>query len=401
MALRLYQKEDKKEITTLLEENNSVIYACPTGGGKSVTAVSILEEHIKEGGRILFLTHRRSLLNQIKKYFENLDIEMGDLIGSNLNEVKKQFVTCSINTAQRNDRLPILSNEEFTMVVIDECHRSVSKGYNIVIDELFWRKNERNSNSVKLLGLTATPSRLDKKPLSRNFNVLYVSKENVKTLIDKKFLADYKIYTTPTENFKSEVEKNSGGDFRISQLSAYMRKPKSIKYAVDSIIEYANNRKILSFCVDLEHAEQIEQKYKEELIGWTIIKITGKTSDEEREKIFEKFEKSSGKIVIISVETMIEGIDLPSCNCIQILRPTESFVIHFQMIGRGLRPKEDGGNCIVLDNAMNNVRLGEPKSELDWQLDAEIQKKKKDTITVIIDKNGNHHGVEDVEDVVE
>ena len=388
IKLRDYQKEDKTNILHALGEGDSVVkgeeqslsvlYQLPTGGGKSVILADIILDWVlNHGKRILFMVHRRKLLDQMYNYLNDKGIEVGILYGKSGDTLNKQVVLCSINTAQRPERIMKIAAEKFDYTVIDEAHRAASLGYKKVIKEQI----ERNPK-LKLLGVTATPYRLDKKDLSKIFAKLVNSIKTVKDLVAEKYLTDFTIYSTPTKDFVREVDKNSGGDYNMAQLSKYMRKDELLDYAVESYETYAKGKQVLIYCVDVEHAKKTLEWYKN--AGYdNMAYIDGNTSDSERNKIFKGFE--GGKVLgIVSIDVLTEGIDLPDCNCIQSLRPTKSLTLYLQQIGRGMRPDKNDEKLIILDNAMNCMRHGTPSTTRLWSLNSGTPPTPKDKNRVLV-----------------
>jgi len=393
-GLRDYQVEDKKSILEALKAHQSIIYSLPTGGGKSVVAADLIDDYVKEGKRIFFTVHRRKLLKQMQSHLDSKNIESGFLYGKDTSVLDKQVAMGSINTAQRSDRLFLIADQKYDVLFIDEAHRAISTGYNKLIEEMVLANPE-----IKIIGLTATPYRLDKKDLSKNFQLIVESQETTETLIQKGYLANYRIYSTPTHLFNNEVETNSNGDFRMSQMSQYMRKKELMDYAIESYKRYADNKQMLVYCVDVDHARATVNSYVE--AGYTSIDIiTGKTPEGKRNQLYDNFESGDLRI-LVSVETMTEGVDLPMCSVIQSLRPTKSLTLYLQMIGRGMRPYGDE-ELIILDNSMNYSRLGTPITKREWSLSSEKSGKTvkdKSKVLVKIGDDGKYHIADEAEDV--
>ena len=165
-----FQEEDRKSIMLSIEEFQSTMYVLPTGGGKSIRGTTIIDEWVNKEKRVIFITHRRKLITQMESHLNNAGIQVGNLYGSNVDEVKKQVVMVSINTAQMEDRIMLIAKEKFDYIYIDEAHRAVSKGYNKFLDAMVI-----HNPFIKILGVTATSWRLDKLDLRRNFQNLVVS----------------------------------------------------------------------------------------------------------------------------------------------------------------------------------------------------------------------------------
>ena len=384
MKLYDYQSRDIKEIETAFLTHFSVMYQLPTGGGKSVVSVQFIDNLYQKGKKVLVLAHRKELLSQFKIHFDGRKIETGKMIGKEEHGLDKAVVIASINTATRDKRLESLLEQGFDYIVVDEAHRIASESYNNVLDKVRLKNPD-----LRVLGLTATPYRKDRKNLGNYFETMICS-DDVQTLIKGGYLANYKTFSTPVKNLDEEVDKNSG-DYQLTQLSAYMKTKERIDYAIESYRLHGENRQMLVFCVDRSHAKAVVDAYRasnfveaeetekineigdETLIPriLTVGYLDGDTLDSERDQMLEAFRLGVLQI-IVSIETLTEGVDLPETGCIQLLRPTLSLTLYMQMVGRGLRLKKDGSILIVLDNAGCSREFGLISSPKTWSLDPTV-----------------------------
>ena len=179
------------------------------------------------------------------------------------------------------------------------------------------------------------------------------------------FLANYKVYYTPVPNIDEEV-KGSGKDYQISSLGNYMRNPILLDFLVESYKLKGGDNQMIVFCVDKKHAKAVKDTY--ERSGYTsIAHIDSDTKLDKRAEILEDFADDKIKI-ITCIETLTEGVDLPETKCIQLARPTKSLNLYLQMVGRGARPKKDGSDCIILDNAGCTIEHKSPNADRNWSL---------------------------------
>lgn len=357
VELRPYQSRDAEDIEDRWSGDNAILYQLPTGGGKSVVATKVLFDHRDE--KTLVLAHRKELLVQMRGHLQNQGLKVGLIIRDRHEDLDANIIIASISTVSRDNRLDMILKQKFDNIVVDEAHRILTNSYDKVISQL----QEQNSE-LKLLGLTATPTRRDKKSFADLFSTLIAS-ESVQSLIDQGYLANYRTFYTPVKDLDEEVQKYFN-DYKLSDLSKYMRKPEMVQYAVKSYKELGEDRQTLVFCVDRAHAQDIEAAYKDagyDKVGY----IDGKTPEKKREQILKDYEAK--KLThIVSIETMTEGVDLPETGCIQLLRPTLSLTLYLQMVGRGLRPKKDGSDLIILDNAGCATQFGVASSPKKWSL---------------------------------
>lgn len=359
--LRPYQQKDKDSIILEWKKNNSLLYQLPTGGGKSVVIENIVLDFKDE--KILILAHKRELVFQMKRRLEERGLKVGIIIGSIEENINSNILIASVRTVTRDKRIDFILSKKFDRIFVDEAHHIRTSSYENVID-----KYQIQNPKLKLLGVTATPYRKDRKPLNKYFNTL-ICGESVAELQKQGYLANFKTFYTPVPNIDEEVEEN-GGDYQITSLSNYMRKAQMLQFLVDSYKKEGKNKQMIVFCVDKKHAKEVKLKYEEN--GYTNIShIDSDTDLNERKTILSNF--ANNKVQIITcIETLTEGVDLPETKCIQLARPTQSLVLYMQMVGRGSRPKADGSECIILDNSGCTIEHGVPNSPKHWSLNPDI-----------------------------
>lgn len=360
VELRDYQTRDAGIIEERWSGDNAIMYQLPTGGGKSVVATKIIWDHKDE--KTLVLAHRKELLVQMRAHLQNQGLKVGLIVRDKHYDLDANIIIASINTVARDNRIDMILAQKFDNVIVDEAHRILTNSYDKVISTL----QEQNSD-LKLLGLTATPTRRDKKSFADLFKTLITS-ESTQSLIDAGYLANYRTYYTPVKDLDKEVQKYFN-DYKLSDLSAYMRKEEMVQYAVDSYKKLGEGRQTIVFCVDRKHAKDVTEAYIE--AGYDkVAYLDGNTPEGEREQILEDFK--DGKLThVICIETLTEGVDVPETGCIQLLRPTLSLILYLQMVGRGLRPKADGSDLIILDNAGCATQFGTASSPKKWSLTSE------------------------------
>jgi DNA repair protein RadD len=386
--LRPYQEEDYKNITNEFKTNNSVLYQAPTGSGKSV----IIEKFILDNktSNIIILVHKRELLFQMKERLNSNGLKVGMIIGGIEENLDSNIILASIRTVSLDKRIQSIINTKHDFIIVDESHHIRTSSFEKVID-----LSKSNSPNVKLLGVTATPYRKDKKPLNKYFEVLICSKD-INTLQHEGYLSKYKVFHTPANNIDQEVE-TSGNDYKIQSLSNYMRKPEMIQFMVDSYIKFGEDRQMIIFCVDKKHAKDVKQKYIEN--GFSkIAYIDSDTKLDERKQILIDFQDQKIQI-IICIETLTEGVDLPETKCIQLGRPTQSLTLYLQMVGRGSRLKEDGSECIILDNAGCSLIHKLPNSPRHWSLNPNIDPSNPSDKNKIVGKRKNGTYTDDEEEM--
>jgi len=359
--LRQSQTRDYSLITDEFKKHWSVLFQSPTGTGKSVVIEKYITDNKKD--KIIFLAHKRELIFQMEKRLKSSGLKVGIIIGNIEKNINANIILASVRTVTLEKRISSILNKEFDHIIIDEAHHVRTNSYENVIDNL----KLKNPN-IKLFGVTATPYRPDKKALNKYFDVLICS-NTIKQFEEEGFLAKFRVFYTPALDVDEEVKK-SGNDYQIQSLSDYMRKPQMLQFMVDSYKKFGEDKQMIIFCVDKRHAKDVRLKYEEN--GYkNIAYIDSDTSLKDRAKILLDFEKQLIQI-IICIETLTEGIDLPETKVIQLGRPTKSIILYLQMVGRGGRPKKDKSECILLDNAGCTLEHKMPNSPRHWSLNPEI-----------------------------
>lgn len=359
--LRKYQDRDVKNIIESWKTIDNILYQLPTGGGKSVVIEHIVLNFKTE--KILILAHKRELVFQMKQRLEEKNLKVGVIIGNIEENLDSNIIVASVRTVTGDKRIATILDKNFDKIIIDESHRVRTSSYENVLDQYII-----HNPKLKILGVTATPYRKDKKPLNKYFQKLICS-DDVRSLQEQGYLAKFKTFYTPVPNIDEEVEE-SGNDYQLTSLSNYMRKPEMLQFLVDSYKKEGKNRQMIIFCVDKKHAKDIQEIYKKN--GYKNIgHIDSDTKLEERDNLLKQFKDNTLQI-LTCIETLTEGVDLPETGCIQLARPTQSLVLYLQMVGRGARPKADGTECIILDNAGCTLEHKAPDSPKEWSLDPNI-----------------------------
>lgn len=390
IELRDYQKSDIERIESAWTEYNSILYQLPTGGGKSVIISKIISNHKIE--KIIIFAHKRRLLKQLKEHLSNVGIKAGLLIANIAENMDSNIVIVSIRTAVKDARLDKLLERDWDMVVIDEARHSRTNSYDKVLKAI-----EANNLNIKKLGVDATPFRKDKKRLDEHFECMVCSTETTASLIEKGYLAKYKTYVAPIGEIEKEVDEVAN-DFQQQQLSHYMRNPEYLHYVVEMYKQYGDNHQAIVFAVDKEHARSLKKTFVEQKIKG-VEQIDSSLSVDEVESIVKSYEEKETQI-LINVEMLTEGVDLPDTGVIVGARPTKSLTLYLQMVGRGTRLKGDGSHLIVLDCCGWTEAFGQLSSPKHWSLNPEIDPNNPRLNNRVVGKRENGTIEEDLSDFI-
>jgi superfamily II DNA or RNA helicase len=334
-----------------------VLFTLPTGGGKTEIAKKIAENAaVERGERVLFLTHRREILNQTsrKLSFGNLD---HGLIQAGLNvDLEYPIQVASIATfwhrCMLRNKIPLPHAD---VVIVDECHHVRAMTWARILDAY---KNARR------LGLTATPCRGDSKGLGNYFDVL-IEGPSVAELTPKWLVPV--IYYAPTNPDLRGV-KVQAGDYQINSLSKRMNRKDLVGDIVSTWLKFAPGRKTICFAIDVPHSRHIEQEFIK--AGVRCERLDAKTPKADRDAILNRLASGETQIVV-NVGIISEGYDCPVASCIILARPTKQLGLFRQMAGRGLRPAPGKDNLKLIDHSGAVFRHGLLEDRIEWTLDTD------------------------------
>ena len=315
-----------------------------TGTGKTIVAAFDYKRFRQEhpGARLLFVAHRKEILEQsIQKFQEVLnDFNFGELYvdGRKPTNIEHLFISIqSFNSAH----LPQWTSPDFyDYVCVDEFHHAAANSYQELLSYY---------NPKILLGLTATPDRMDGKDILKYFDGRIASKMLLGEAIDRNLLSTFQ-YFGVTDEVDYRKCKWTRGRYDTSELEKiYTADLKRCSLVLNSVHKYVadmNDVKGLGFCVSVAHADYMAAYFNKHDVP--AISLSSKSIDDIREDA--KQDLIDGKIKFIFVVDLYnEGVDIPQVNTILFLRPTESATVFLQQLGRGLRLSQ-GKDCLtVLD----------------------------------------------------
>ncbi|WP_447895168.1 DEAD/DEAH box helicase [Vreelandella sp. GE22] len=373
-TLRGYQRQAVERVIEHFRGTSAPgVVVLPTGSGKSLVIAELAR---LARGRVLVLAHVRELVEQNYAKYQAYGLE-ADIFSAGLSrkEASRQVVFGSVQSVVRN--LESFVDENFTLLVIDECHRvSLEKdsSYRKVIDHL-----QRQNPNLKILGLTATPYRLGQGFIYHRHYHGMVRGSEACFFTDCVFeqplrLMVKKGYLTPPERLDMAVQgydfsrlvPAQGGQFPERALNEVVAASRATPGIVEQIVERAETRQgVMIFAATVAHAEEVTGYLPE---GQAAL-ITGDTPAQERERLIAAFKARALKY-LVNVSVLTTGFDAPHVDVIAILRPTESVSLYQQIVGRGLRLSPGKEDCLVLDYAGNPWNLyapevGEPRPDSD------------------------------------
>ncbi|XKH01593.1 DEAD/DEAH box helicase [Marinobacter nauticus] len=373
-TLRPYQQDAvDAALRHFRRSDESAVIVLPTGAGKSLVIAELARLARR---RILVLTHVKELVEQNHAKYESYGLAGGVFsAGLKRKDSGHQVTFASVQSVSANLEQ---FRDEYSLVIIDECHRvsgEETSQYHRIIELL-----SQQNDSLKVLGLTATPYRLamgwiyryhyrgfvrgdeDKPfqhciyelPLSFMINRGYLTKPELVNAA----VAQYDFSALPSDRFGEYAEKD------VNQLlSKHQRVTRAI---IEQVMELAAERKgVMIFAATVDHAREITGYLPEHETAL----VTGATEMKERARLIQRFKQRQLKY-LVNVSVLTTGFDAPHVDFIAILRPTQSVSLYQQIVGRGLRLDEGKRDCLVIDYAGNSVNLhhpevGEPKPNPD------------------------------------
>lgn len=347
-----YQQEilDKLEAERKVRNHYRNLVVAATGTGKTVISALDYKRFKKENPektcRLLFVAHREEILKQSIYTFRSIlkDSNFGDLFVGNHRPESIDNLFVSIQTFNSKEFTEKTSKDFYDYIVIDEFHHAAAPTYQNLL--------EYYKPSI-LLGLTATPERMDGQNILKYFDNRVAAEIRLPEAIDKKLLCPFQ-YFGVTDNVDLDKLKWTTGGYDKNELSnVYTIDTKYAEKRADMIVKSTkkyvtdiNDVKGIGFCVSIKHAEFMSEYFNK--CGIKSMALSGKSSDDERKNA--KDNLVSGKIkFIFVVDIYNEGVDIPEINTVLFLRPTESLTVFLQQLGRGLRLSDSKECLTVLD----------------------------------------------------
>lgn len=361
ITLRPYQQKVVDDLADAFRKGyRRPLIVCATGGGKTAIATKIAEGIKNKGNDLIFMCHRTELVDQTYRTFLKNDIEPDFIAAGRKFKPTSDCYIAMVNTLLR--RLQKVSCPK--VMIVDEAHHLASKTYKTVSD--YYR-------NALLIGLTATPCRLDGKSLSDVFDCMIIGPQTDE-LIKAGYLVPYKYYA-PTNLDTSKV-KIVNGEYQAQALDSLLQESSVIGDNIAQYKKLAMGKRNVVFACNIKHSKEIVKRYLE--AGIPAAHLDGDTNPGERKQIIKDFE--SGKIKVLSnVDLFGEGFDLPAIEVVSMLRPTMSLSLCIQQWGRGLRTAPEIGKteCLMLDHVNNYQRHGLPDEHREWSLEGGVKRKKR------------------------
>lgn len=323
----------------------SQILYMPTGGGKTETAIALMQAAADKGRRAAMVMDRVVLCDQTSRRLDQYGIPHGVMQASHWRYIPHHRVqVCSAQTIEKRGRWPDLD-----LLIVDECHNTREQLGRFI----------RENPQVKVVGLTATP-------FTKGLGNIYervVSTVTTEQLVKQGLLAPLRVFQA--KQIDMEGAKKVAGEWTADEASQ-----RGIKLTGDIVAEwiakthqvFGGPRKTIVFCAGVDHGADLARKFNE--AGYMFMSVSYKDSDDTKRQLFDEFAKPDSQIQgLIATDILTKGFDVPDVMVGISARPfSKSFSSHVQQLGRVMRPCRGKEFALWLDHSGNYLRFQE-----DWE----------------------------------
>ena len=303
----------------------------------------------KNNNRVMFLIHRKEVLDQAVKTFN----EQG---------VNPSLLTAGMvqTLTRRVDKLAVPN-----VILVDEAHHALAKSYQRILKQF--------PKAIVLL-FTATPYRTGRMQLDQIADDIIVG-QSIHELTDKGFLAPFRYFQPPNDFNRNLLKRSSTGDFTNESMQEAMS-TKIFGHIVKQYKRIASGMQAVVYTYSIDSAIKIANEFNS--AGISAIEVDGATAKEKRDLAVSKFRDQEIKI-LVNVNLFTEGVDLPNVDCVIMARPTASLALYLQFSMRCLNPRK-GKTAIIIDHANNFKTFGYPDDDRDWKQAIKSGKQKSKTL---------------------
>lgn len=339
---------EKLGVERLVHNRYKNLVVAATGTGKTVVSAFDYKNfrNVNKSSKLLFLAHRKEILTQSLMTFRGIlkDNNFGELWVDGLIPDSYEYVFASVQTIYNRLSDINLSTDYYDYIIIDECHHLKASTYKSII---------KYFKPKVLLGLTATPERMDGGDIQEDFDHTIAAEIRLPEALNRRLLCPFQ-YFGVTDSIDLKNVSWEKGRYVVSELSSIYtandRRVKEIIAALEKYTRNLNDVRALGFCISIDHARFMAEKFT--LAGLKADYLTS-VNNQSREIIKSQL---LNKVInyLFVVDIFNEGVDIPEIDTVLFLRPTESLTIFLQQLGRGLRLSENKDSLTVLDFVGNS-----------------------------------------------
>lgn len=342
--LRDYQTDLVKRGEAALAKSGSAIIQLETGAGKTHIAAKMCADWTQQEKSVWFVAHRQEILDQGRRIFDEGGIPHG-----HGERVQFRMITAASRAAE-NGHAP-------DVIIVDECQHAAAKT---------WAGMIQASPRALLLGLSATPGRLDGKPMGDYFAEI-VKGPSPQLLRNQGHLAKYRYFAPAVPDLsKVKIHKT---EFDRAEVEELMSDRSIVGDVVSHYRHHCNGARAILFACSVEASKGFAARFNAD--GIPALHVDAETPDDQRAAAIESLRVGDIK-VICNVELFTEGLDLPAIDAVILMRPTRSLTLFRQMLGRGSRPS--GEKTTYLDHTGMCGEHGFPNTEYEWTLEGREQR---------------------------
>ncbi len=331
-----------------------VILVSPTGSGKTTIAARLIELAIARGSHVLFIAHRTELIEQCSARLALFGLPHGIIKAGFRPDPGQQVQVASIQTLVRRSLPPA------DLVVVDECHHASAASYRHVLDAY---------PAADVIGLTATPTRIDGKGLGDLFDGL-VEAITVSEAIAQDYLMRTRVLAPSSPDLVGI--RTIAGEFDPRTLALRVERPNLLGSIAEHWGKNARGMRSVLFAANVAHSQHLVSSLRG--VGARAAHLDGETDPAERARVLQLLR--DGELDVVSnCGILTEGWDLPNLGAVICARPTQSLALHVQMLGRVQRPAPGKTQALILDHAGNVHRHGFAEDDREWTLSASKAKR--------------------------
>lgn len=352
-----FQEEilEKLETERIVHNRYKNLIVAATGTGKTVISAFDFKNYRKKfpSAKLLFVAHRKEILQQAQATFQVVlkDNNYGELWVDGIEPEKYDSVFASVQTLNNRINTLQLSDTFYDFIIVDEVHHIAASSYRSIL---------KYFNPKILLGLTATPERMDNEDILKDFCNAIAAEIRLPEALNRKLLCPFQYFGITDSIDLSNVTWQNGRYLPSELTNIYTKSDRRTGEIIANLSKYLtniNNVRALCFCITQEHAQYMAEKFS--LSGLKADYLVS-SRNELRDDIRKRFSNKQINYLFV-VDIFNEGIDIPEIDTVLFLRPTESLTVFLQQLGRGLRLAEEKECLTVLDF------VGNSRAEYDYE----------------------------------
>ena len=331
-----FQEEilEKLETERVIHNRTKNLVVAATGTGKTVISAfdfkNFKTKHISS--RLLFVAHRKEILQQAQATFQGVlkDNNFGELWVDGLEPEKYDYLFASVKTLKNRIDSLQLSSSYYDFIIVDEVHHIAASSYRPILQRF---------NPKILLGLTATPERMDGEDILKDFSDVIAAEIRLPQALNRKLLCPFQYFGITDSIDLSNVSWQNGRYVPSELTRIYTQNDKRVGEIITNLNKYLNDInevRALGFCVTQEHAQFMAEKFS--LAGLKADYLVSSRSNLRAELRRKLYNKEINYLFVVDIFN--EGVDIPEIDTVLFLRPTESLTVFLQQLGRGLRLAE-------------------------------------------------------------